>query len=336
MKSNPALLLILPALLMVGLIAASPPTTPDDGVAINVMDYIDDMSNAGPGIQAALDAAVRPPDDYYYPESGGRVVFPRGTYIVRSTITIPACGNLHLQGSGGPWGASRPCVIEYRGEGALFKFAAGSGSRGRHNGFAMSNIALRGKGRVQMALRYPTDRTFSEGFTFTRCNFLYWDKVLHVTKTVEKTKRMGFVRFVDCEAHDNKQFIDARDGRINMLRIRDSYVSRNKPDDGDYVIHLQSPNNVIIDGCCLEGQPRVLSCRDGSGISVNQCYWEGQTGDDPTMYFYDCRGIDIGMQHYHRFESDSDTWIQLDECEEYRIAPTVGGVRINKAWEWRG
>ncbi len=320
-----------------------PPTAPDESVAINVMDYIDDITNAGPGIQAALDAAVRQPDDYYYPESGGRVVFPRGTYIVKETIVIPACGNLHIQGSGGPWGASRPCVIEYRGEGALFEFGPGGDAgphpnpaRCKHNGFKISDVSLRGKGRTQTAFRYIASRDFNQGFTFDRIGALYFNKVLHVDALPGKVKRMGMVRFTDCQAHDNKQVVDARIGKMNMPRFRDCYFSRNKPDDGDYVIHLQSPNNVIIDGCCLEGQPRVLSCRDGSGISVNQCYWEGQAGPDPTMYFWDCRGVDIGMQHYHRFESDSETWIQLDECEEYRIAPTVGGVRINKLWKWRG
>ena len=197
-------------------------------------------------------------------------------------------------------------------------------------------IRFPGERLVETAFRYTCHGTFNQGFAFERCGFYYFGKVLDVAEG-GGTKRIGMVRFRDCEAHDNKQFIDStgEPGGINTLRIQDSYISRNVPDDETYVIDLMRPYNVLIQGCCLEGQTRTLHCVHGSGITVDQCYWEGQRTPGPAMRFANCRGIDIGMQHYHKFATDGEVWCELDDCEEYRIAPTVGEVRINKPWRWR-
>lgn len=312
---------------------------------LNARDFVDDMANAGPGIQAALNAAVRPAAEspYYYGESGGIVRFPCGTYIVNEPIVIPLGGNFHLEGCGGPWLGQRPCVIEYRGgESALFEFeeaASDAAADQRHNGFLMSGFSLRGRDRerVETAFLYRCGNKFNQGFTFERCGFYYFGKVLDVALG-GGTNRMGMVRLRDCEAHDNKQFIDstAYPGGINMLRIQDSYISRNVPDDDDYVIDLMRPYNVLIQGCCLEGQTRTLRCVHGSGITVDQCYWEGQRAPGPAMRFENCRGLDIGAQHYHRFASDGEVFLSIDEnCEQVRVAPQVGRVETNVDWKWR-
>ena len=325
----------------------------------NVRDFLaDGVKDAGPAIQQALDSMVRPAGEvsgHYYPTSGGVLDIPDGVYRVYAPITIPPTGNLEIRGSGGPFGQSRVCIIEYYGKGPLFEFAQPTKRVERHNGFKLSNILIWGKKLddnkipTQTAMKYVCDPAFSQGFTFERVGFYYWSKVLHVTtekaeaeadedteETFQNPSQMGSVRFIQCEAHDNKQFIDARVGKMNMTRIRDSYISKNRPDEGDYVIDLATPQNLLIQGSSLEGQPRVLRGINGSGITIDQCQWEGQTGTDPVVYFKNCRGIDWRSQHYHRFESDAPVWLELDDCEGYYIFPNTGRVITSKPWKWRG
>lgn len=325
----------------------------------NVRDYMaDGVKDAGPAIQRALDSMVRPPDEHYFPTSGSILEMPDGVYRVYAPIIIPPCGSIHIRGTGSPYAQSRVCVIEYYGhpdKGPLFQFAQPTQRIERHNGFKLSNILIwamppKGTRRTQTAMSYTCDPNFSQGMTFSRVGFYYWDVCLRVTTeeavaeaedtdedvTYGTPSQMGFVRFYECEAHDNKQFIDARVGKVNMLRIRDSYISGNRPDAGDYVIDLQTPQSIVIEGGSLEGQPRVLRCINGSGITIDQCQWEGQTGKDPVMYFENCRGVDIGSQHYHRFPSDAPIWLELKGCEDYRLFPNVGRVVTDTPWNWRG
>jgi hypothetical protein len=243
-------------------------------------------SDAGPLIEAALDASP-----------GGTVHLKPGHYLVSTPITIRHA--VHLRGEGGPWGFAKNTWLDWRGDGALFRF---SDDATRKNGFKISGMVLYGRHRFkQTAIELWTGRTFSRDLTFERVGFQRFGTALHVRRGPQGIGRIGDLLLHRCVIVDGGRAIVATEGWLNMLTVEKCTIVHNKPPAGQFVIDLRRPHVAQILRNSLEGQPRVLRIVDGRAIEAAGNQYEGNAD---VVWSIRNTQMHVGQEYYRRLGSE--------------------------------
>lgn len=303
-------------------------------------DFMADGKPHGQAIQEALDSLVD--SDGRWPNtSGGTLHISRGVYNVYEPITIP-CGGITVQGVGGL--ATLNCLINWRGEGAMFTLASPS-HKDRRSGVRFADIAMKGRNGNTL-FRFADNKTYVRPFIFDRVTANYFGTVFAFER--DKVSVWGGLQCTACVFNYNGQVVRATStplgstgGTVNEVEFRSCQLHKNCVGTDEYAFDFSWTSKVSFDGCILENQPRVLRVSHTLGVRVVNCRFERNIRPGiaaPLVIVDKCRKVRF-ESNVHRIVPDEESkdapvTVLIRDCDDITVPTGLRKVVIERT-KWR-
>lgn len=300
--------------------------------AADLADFMADGKPHGQAIQEALDSFVDPTPGWPN-QSGGELRFGRGQFNVTEPIIVP-CGGITIRGAGGL--GTMVCVVNWRGEGALFEFASPSYADHR-GGVRFVDIQFRGN-KKNTAFLFTAADSYARPWIFDRVAAKYFGCVFDFRRGKKST--WGGVQCAGSEFTHNGQVMKATSdptthGTANLVSFRDCLLSKNCQGTDKYAFDFCWTTGIEFTRCVVEAQPRFLRCRHVVGVTLEGCHYESNIVSgvrDPVTLFDRCRTLRFAGNVHSIVQiervKDAPATVHIKDCRDFNAPAGLRKVLI--------